>query len=41
MAEREAGGLSWGAMLAWIALAIAVAGIIAYQIVAPFFAGQR
>jgi hypothetical protein len=34
-------GMSWGAMLAIIAAAILVAGVIAYQIVAPFFAGQR
>jgi hypothetical protein len=29
--------VSWPAMLLWIALVIAVAGVIAYRLAAPFF----
>ena len=38
--EGQKGGLSWIAMLAWIAAAFLAAGVIAYHLVAPFFHGR-
>lgn len=34
-AERR--GMSWGAMLTWIAFAFLLAGLVAYWLVRPFF----
>ena len=36
-ADRQPRTLSWAAMLAWIALAFSIAGLVAYRLVTPFF----